>query len=63
MKRIVGWVCVVGSILAVVAFVALWATHQLSQPSTYVKGFFVPPVVFFYGISLLRASPKETKPV
>ena len=62
-KKIVGWVCVAGSILVVVAFFVLWGTHQISQPSTYVRIVFIPPIVFVYGLRLLRSAPKdETKP-
>jgi NhaP-type Na+/H+ or K+/H+ antiporter len=59
MKRIAGWVCVIGSVLAVIAFLILWGTHQISQPSTYVRAVFIPPVVFVYGLRLLRNQAKE----
>jgi hypothetical protein len=62
MRRIAGWICVAGSILAVVAFIVLWMTHQITQPSTYVRAVFIPPVVLIYGLRLLRTHG-ETKPI
>ena len=56
-KKIAGWVCVVGSVGCVVAFIIMATTGQISQISTWLRIFFIPPIVFLYGLRLLRSHP------
>jgi len=59
-KKIAGWVCVLGSVGVLVSLIYFGATGQIHDRYLYFKAGWVIPVALLYGLKLLRSDPKET---
>jgi hypothetical protein len=55
MKKIAGWVCIVGSLAVGVALLVIWIGKiEMSSANTFLRAAFILPIALIYGLRLVR---------
>jgi hypothetical protein len=55
MKKVAGWICIIGSVAVGVTLLVLWlAKVEMSSATVFLRAGFVLPIALIYGLRLVR---------